>query len=115
LRATADERVLLMSPLHQLWDPFTGRPVGPVLGHIPLTSPWERADRALLFADERWKALTRWRLAPVGGTPEQVTVWVQAVTGQALDEAGDARALSADERAERERRAAEFGGDPLPR
>jgi hypothetical protein len=41
-------------------------------------------------------------------------LWAEALTGMELDEQGKSRELSADEVADRKRRLAALGGDPLP-
>jgi hypothetical protein len=52
--------------------------------------------------------------APVGGTAEQVRLWVEVLTGWELDEARAARTIREPELEQRRRRLAELGGPPAP-
>jgi WD40 repeat protein len=63
-------------------------------------------------AESTWThRVQRWRVpTPVEGTPERITLWVQVLTGEDLDDRGVVRELSAEEWAERRRRLESLGG-----
>jgi WD40 repeat protein len=85
------------------WDVATSRAIGPPLAHgdrvIALAF---RADGKALVTGCADRTVRVWNLpAPVVGPAEQITLWVQVITGQELDAAGAARLLDAAEWHER--------------
>jgi WD40 repeat protein/serine/threonine protein kinase len=85
------------------WDVATSRAIGPPLAHgdyvIALAF---RADGKSLVTGCADRTVRVWELpVPVVGPAEQITLWVQVITGQELDAAGAARLLDADEWHER--------------
>jgi hypothetical protein len=72
----------------------------------------EEVGGAAQESESTWThRVQRWRVpAPVEGTPEQIALWVQVVTGEELDDRGVVHELSAEEWAERRRRLESVGG-----
>jgi WD40 repeat protein len=112
-----DGKILLVGSQDKtarLWDAVTRKAIGPPLQH--------KGDvRAVAFSPDGKTMVTGsangmaqlWE-APsiVPGTPERITLWVQVLTGQELDEHGAVRVLDADTWHERRRRLEELGGPP---
>jgi WD40 repeat protein len=110
----------------RLWDTGTGKPLCPLLkvekgGNI---QTWFSADgkqlygghRVLIFSEKgprsEWCA-RRW-CAPgaVQGEPKRIRLWVEMMTGLALDNGGAVVRLSAEEWQDRRDRLAALGGPP---
>jgi WD40 repeat protein/serine/threonine protein kinase len=79
----------------QVRDVATGRPLGPPLPHrAPVNVMAFTPDGRLLLTLSSDRTGRLWAMpAPVEGEPAQVKLWVQALTGRELDEAGSARPL----------------------
>jgi WD40 repeat protein len=89
----------------RIWDTATGKQVGPTLPHA-LGDP-----RVALRPDGRMVAFsgyegTRlWKLpGPVDGSPREVRLWVEQLTGLIMDDQGTVHELSAASGAQRRRR-----------
>jgi hypothetical protein len=90
-------------PTMRLWDVRSGKQVGPNLTHPGIGTGGCR--RSVFFADDRTlvsagtdKMVRRWPVpVPIAGTPERLTLWVQALTGMALDAHGGIAMLPATE------------------
>ncbi len=97
------------------WDIATGRAIGPPLAHDDFVIALAfRADGKALVTGCADKTVRVWNLpAPARGSSEQITLWIQVITGQELDAAGAARLLDAAEWHERQRRLEVLGGFPM--
>jgi WD40 repeat protein/predicted Ser/Thr protein kinase len=96
----------------RLWDAPTGKQLGPALPHaLGFPQVALRPDgRVLVFSGAGGTRL--WELpAPVDGSPHEVRLWVEQLTGLGLDDQGTVHALSAAEVAER-RRQSQGSGPP---
>jgi WD40 repeat protein len=100
----------------RLWDAATGLPCGAPLPH-------QHAVRAVAFSPDGKACATGsqdafariWPVpAPVTGAAEQVTIWVQVLTGMELDGTGTARWLAAPAWQERRERLQPQPTLPLP-
>ncbi|MCI0380712.1 MAG: protein kinase [Gemmataceae bacterium] len=87
------------------WDIATGRAIGPPLPHADFVIGLAfRADGKTLVTGCADNTVQVWKLpVPATGSSEQISRWVQAITGQELDAAGAARLLDAAEWHERQR------------
>jgi WD40 repeat protein len=89
----------------QLWDTLTGLRVGPSVslnwGANATFSP--DGSKVLFYAQDRLAHLARVP-EPVDGDPNNLTLWVQALTGTELDREGVLRQLDAETMANRRRR-----------
>jgi WD40 repeat protein len=90
----------------RIWDVATGLPIGPALTHKETV--WAVAghprDEVVLTGGGDGK-IRLWPLPqPLTAKPEQVTLWVQVITGRELDETGKVRWLDADSWAQRRQR-----------
>jgi WD40 repeat protein len=95
-----------------LWDVATGKPIGPPLDHpaalLAVSFSPDGGRLATCCGDDTARV---WDVPrPVVGGIEQVKLWVEVLTGHELDEAGDARPLSAQEQERRRRRLQGLGG-----
>jgi WD40 repeat protein len=107
----------------RLWDRTTGLPVGPPMKHdgaalFGLELNWVPAvafrpdGRTLVTGGMDKKVRFRPVPGPLEGTPEQIMVWVEVVTGMMLD--GDVvRYLDANQWQERRQRLEELGGPAM--
>jgi WD40 repeat protein len=113
-----DGRTLLTASLDgttRLWDARSGKPLGPALGHAG-------SVHAVAFDHDGRRAssggrdglVRQWRLPPppVKGTPEQLRVWAEVLTGTEIDPQGTVREISSDDLRQRRRRLQELGGPP---
>jgi WD40 repeat protein/serine/threonine protein kinase len=97
----------------QLWDAQTCKPIGPAWRlfqqvRVATFSP----DGKLAGTCDNVSARL-WNIpAPLAGSPEQIEVWVQVLTGLELDEYNVVRSLDAAGWKERCRRLADLGGPP---
>ena len=95
---------------------MAGKLIGPRLQH-------QNTVVAVTFSPDGTTVLTGsydktarlwWAVPPlVPGTPERVSLWVQVLTGQELDEYSAVRVLDADTWQERRQRLEELGGPPV--
>jgi WD40 repeat protein len=94
----------------RLWDTTTAKQVGPALPHA-LRFPYValRPDsRVLVLSGDN--SLRLWAVPwPVDGSPREVRLWVEQITGLKMDDQGTAHELSAAEVAQRRRRLEEPG------
>jgi hypothetical protein len=99
----------------RLWSAATGKPIGPPFSH-------DDSMMAVAFSPNGSSILTAgldhmarlWAVpAPLTEEPERVQLWVELLTGQQLDDAGDIHILEPDEWQQRRRRLDDLGGAPL--
>jgi eukaryotic-like serine/threonine-protein kinase len=97
----------------RFWDSASGRQLGPPLRHA------EGVAAVAFSADGKYAATAaknmvvhRWHVppSPVEGSSELLRLWVETLTGLALDDQGAARRLGSDELQTRRRRYEELGG-----
>lgn len=100
----------------RIWDPHTARAVGPALQHdddelssVVLT----RDGRFLVTGSGTGVVLVRRAVPSLSGTPEQIRVWTELITGQELAPRGSLRPLDAGAWRDRAVRLKELGGTPL--
>jgi WD40 repeat protein len=78
----------------RIWDVATGKQVGPALAHsYPLHRVAVRPDgRMLAFSGPNGTRL--WDVpAPVAGSPREVSLWAEQLTGLHMDDQGSVRPL----------------------
>ena len=101
----------------RLWDAATGLPRGPALRH-------DGAVLAVAFSPDGRSALTGsddntarlWFLPEkVHEAPDRLRLWVEVITGLAMNEWGDMRLLKPDEWKQRRDQLAAQGGAPVIR
>jgi WD40 repeat protein/serine/threonine protein kinase len=117
LFATGDEiLVTLDAKKARLWHATTGQLIGPPLDHSqPLSATGVSSDGKSLLTLCKDGSITIWHLpAPLEGSPRQILMWVEVLTGLELDEGGMDHVLSADAWKDRQRRLQELGGPPRP-
>jgi hypothetical protein len=99
----------------RIWSAATGKPIGPPLSH-------DEAVMGVAFSPDGNSIITGsldrtarlWAMpAPLTEEPERVQLWVELLTGQQLDDAGDIHILEPDEWQQRRRRLDDLGGPPL--
>jgi WD40 repeat protein len=97
----------------RLWDCATGKPVGPSFpSHLHLACVALRPDgRQLAIAGHRMTSLHDFP-APIGGSVQQVRLWIELETERELDEQGRLRPLAADALRERRQELERLGGTP---
>jgi WD40 repeat protein len=97
----------------RLWQAATGKQIGPDLRH--------RAEvLAVAFSPDGKAALTGtkdgtarlWRVGKIGGSPDQILLWTQVITGLEMNERGEVLFLGAAAWPERRRRLQKLGGPP---
>jgi WD40 repeat protein/serine/threonine protein kinase len=100
----------------RLWDAATGTPIGPVWPHQQVV--WAVAchpTEPLVLTGSADRTARLWQIPdPVDGQPEQITLWLQVITGMDLDDNGKTHWLDAATWFERRRRLGELGGPPGP-
>jgi WD40 repeat protein len=98
----------------RLWDARSATPVGPVLGEPgPVQAVAFSPDGRTLAVGAHDGTLTLWPIpTAMTGSPEQIQVWLELLTGQELDESGVAHDLPARERERRREALHELGGAP---
>jgi hypothetical protein len=99
----------------RLWEAATGKALGPPLQHQDnvVAVAFSPDDKTVLTGSDD-KTARLWAVPfPIPGTPEQVSLWVQVLTGQELDDHGAVHVLDADTWHERHRRLEELGGPPV--
>jgi len=97
----------------RLWDMRSGSPVGPPLrpkGHI-LDVAFSPEGKAVLAVTDN-NVIFRWDIAPLQGTPEQILLWTQVMTGMELDSLGRVQVLDAPTWLQRRKRLEQLGGPP---
>jgi eukaryotic-like serine/threonine-protein kinase len=99
----------------RLWDSTTGKPVGPPLpSHLFLAAVALRPDgRQLAIAGHQMTSLHDIP-APIGGSVQQVRLWIELETERELDEQGRVRPLTAAALQERRQELERLGGPPMP-
>jgi WD40 repeat protein len=78
----------------RIWDVASGRPIGPPLEQPSAVTQvaFHPDGKTVLVTAEGGRQVHLWSLPdPVEGGPEQVTLWVRELTGQALGEDGAVR------------------------
>jgi WD40 repeat protein len=111
-----DGRSILISSndgLTRLWDVATGKPIGPPLntaGHGPVAID---SQGRMLAAGGRDGRINLWAAPqPVEGKVERLRLWIEVITGMALETEETARTLTKDEVQQRQRRLVKLGGSP---
>ena len=101
-----------------LWETATGKPVGTP---FHFRSGWKAAfapDGKTVLVGDVWddndERLWQWPITPLEGTPEQILLWAQLLTGMEMDEYGAVRMLDADTWQQRRRKIQQLG-NPLHR
>jgi WD40 repeat protein len=100
----------------QCWDTSTGRTVGPplTLGYMVSAAAFTPDGRLLLTATYN-QHLCSWTVpAPLDGDPRRLVLWLNAVLGVDMDEAGALHALDAAAWRDCCQRLEEAGGPPPP-
>ena len=119
---TSDSRLMVVSqgPKVLVFETRSGRRVGPAV--LAEQTKLDRVRGQFIALaddpddpDDTDDFIQLWRLSPVEGSAERVTLWAQVLTGMELDADGATRALSPDEVADRKQRLDALGGDPLPK
>jgi WD40 repeat protein len=90
----------------RLWSVAVGKPLGPPVRHPgQVVQVGFSVDGRLLATAGRDRAVRLWKVhEPLRGSPEQVRLQIEALCGQALDEAGGIQGLSEKELAQRRQR-----------
>jgi WD40 repeat protein/serine/threonine protein kinase len=115
-----DGRTLLTGSLDgaaRFWDSRSGRPLGPTLWHAD-------GVRTVAFHPDGRRAATggkdfsvrQWYVSAssLGGSPEHIRLWVEALSGLELDELGAVHELSTEAQEQRRRRIEELGAISVP-
>ena len=96
----------------RLWEVNSGRTVGPPLQLDGGTAVAFSADGKTARAACRDMTVIRWKVTPMEGDPERITLWAQVATGTELDEKGEVRVLDPQTWSSRRKRLEELGGPP---
>jgi WD40 repeat protein len=111
-----DGRSALVSDSSQVarpWDVATGRTIGPALGRAGGGPVAFSLDGRLMAAGDGDGRIALWETpGPVEGSPEQVRLAVETLTGLELDARPMPRSLDPEELKERRRQLDELGGPP---
>jgi WD40 repeat protein len=102
----------------RLWDARSARAVGPPLQERDeaLSSVLVTSDgRLLITGSGEGTVLIRPAIPSLVGTPEQIQVWAELITGQELTSSGGLRRIAADAWRERAAELEKLGGSPLRR
>jgi WD40 repeat protein/tRNA A-37 threonylcarbamoyl transferase component Bud32 len=96
-----------------LWETTTGKQIGaPFRFQVGWKAGFGPDGKTVLVGDiwnDNDERLWQWPIAPLGGTPEQILLWSQVITGMEMDEYGAARMLDAGTWQERRRKLEELG------
>jgi WD40 repeat protein/tRNA A-37 threonylcarbamoyl transferase component Bud32 len=93
----------------RIWDTESGMALGPPLWHADAVQAVAfSSDGRQILTGARDRTAQRWQVPPepLGGSDQQIALWVAALTGLELDDAGNVRRLPDDALAEYRRRLA---------
>src|SRR5262249_11760235 len=97
----------------RLWDAATGQRIGKPFQHEGTVSAVACSpDGKILLTASEDQTARLWHLAELPEDLPRVSVWVETLTGQELDERGGIRALTTAQWTERRQRLAQLGGPP---
>jgi WD40 repeat protein len=116
IAVSPDGRLLLTGSLDgtaRLWDAETGKSIGlPLVHQGGVISVAFAPDGVRIATGSRDNTARVWSLEPIQGTPEELSLWAQVITGMALDVNGTVRRLDPS-RLEERREALRRLGSPL--
>ena len=98
----------------RIWDVETAKPIGPALVHeagvrmVAFTSPSKIVTGTATGTVRNWQP----SITPMNEDVQQITVWLEAVTGMELDIDGEINVLDTRSWQQRRRRLDELGGVP---
>jgi eukaryotic-like serine/threonine-protein kinase len=100
----------------QLWDPVTAKPAArPFLHASEVNAVAFHPDGQSVLTGSKDKTAQLWKVpTEIDGTPAQIKVWVEVITGLELGEDGAVRVLDGPAWSERKRRLDRLGGSPVP-
>jgi WD40 repeat protein len=98
----------------RVWDPVTGKPIGPPLAHpAPISGVAFYPKEEAIVVRCQDKSIHLWKLwAPVSGGVERVVAWVQVISGMDLDQSTMPRPLNASSHEQLRQRLDALGGPP---
>ncbi len=99
----------------RLWDAATGQPLGPLLwSNGPVSPVAFSPDGKTVLAGTQAAPSRLWEVADLPDDPERVALWIETITGLAVDGPDPGQALDSSALAGRRERLAKLGGPPLP-
>jgi WD40 repeat protein len=99
----------------RLWDVQTGKPLGPPLRHDELVEAAACCrDGQTVLTGGPDSTARLWRVpTPVAGGVEQISLWVEVLSGKELQPDGAVRVLTAEQWRQRRQRLEAVGGAPI--
>lgn len=106
----------------RLWETATGKALGPPIKHGGPSKDYGGGvseaqispDNSLLFTGGEDGSTRIWRIGPMRGSPRQISLWAQVVTGLELNDHRGHRILGPADWHERKERLQKEGGPPRP-